>query len=84
MRNEIKSLKQLTPTTPFFLTLFPILYVLTPSRAGGWEMRAVVTSSHIFSSALLLLPPQCEDYFPCSSVSSLPQETVLHELFQYE
>ena len=47
-------------------------------------MRVAVSSSHVVSAAPSSSGGGLLTLFPCSSVGSLPQETVLHELLQRE
>lgn len=74
MRSKNKPQKHLPPTLLSFRALPP-----TPSGAGRWEMGVIVCSLHIVSPTAL-----GEESFPCTSMGSLTQESVLHELLQYE
>jgi len=54
------------------------------SSTGGWGMGAVISSSHFVSAAPFSSGTGLLILFPCSSVRSRSQETVLHKLLQRE
>jgi len=64
--------------TPDFLSLLP------PSGAGGRRMGVTVNSSHVVSATPSSSGGGLLTLCPCSSVRSLPRETVLHQLLQCE
>ena len=70
---------------PFFpgsTSLLNFLYLLFPSGAGARGLGVVVSSSHVVSVTPSFSKGGFLTLFPCSSMGSLPQETVLHELLQ--
>jgi len=81
MRNKTKILKTrfLTPLPSSWDQLCSqILYLLPPRSAGGWGMGVAVSSSQVVSAT------PSSSHSSCSSMGSLPQETVFHELLQCE
>jgi len=86
VRNKTRSSNTFPPTTPFFLgsTSLPFLYLLpSPSGAGVQGMGIMVSSSHVVSAAPSSSGGGLLTLFPCSSIRSLSQETVLHKLLQH-
>jgi len=64
--------------TPDFLSLLP------QSDTGGQGMGVAVSSSHVVSAAPSSSGGGLLTLCPCSTVGSLPRETVLHKLLQRE
>lgn len=63
---------------------FQFSLIPTPQCTGGQGMGAVVTSPHLVSAAPSSSGGGLLTFFPCSSVGSLPQETLLHQLLRCE
>ena len=85
MRNKTKSQNTFPPPLPSsWAQLHSRILYHPPQWHRG--MGNGVYGQFITRYFLLLHPPQGEDssLFPCSSVGSLPQETVLHKLLQCE
>ena len=87
MRNKTKSLK--TPSShpsllPRLNFTHNFLYLLPTSGAGGRGVGVVVSSSHFVSAAPSSSGGGLLTLSPCSSVGSLPRQTVLHVLLQRE
>jgi len=71
---------------PFFpaSASLPFLYLLPLCGAGGQGMRVAVNSSHVVSADPSSSVGGLLSLCPCSSVESLSQENVLHDLLQCE
>jgi len=83
MRNKSQSSNTFPPPLPSSQAqLYScILYILLPNGAGGQGMGTAVSSSHIVSAAPSSSGGGLLTLCPCSSVGSLPRETV-HKLLQ--
>ena len=84
MRNKTKSQNTFPPPLPSSQAQLhsQLLYLPPPSSSGGQGMGFTVSSSHVISAASSSSGAGLITLFPCSSVGSLPRETVLHELLQ--
>jgi len=84
IRNRTTSRKRLPPPLPSSRAQLrsPFLCLLPPSGAGGRGMGVAISSSHAVSAAPSSLRGGLLALFPCSSVGSLPRQTVFHELLQ--
>jgi len=60
------------------------LYLLPPKWHRGTGSGTVVSASHVASATPSSSGGALLTLFPCSSMKSLPQETVLHEVLQHE
>lgn len=74
---KVKHLPSLLPSSQAQL-YSQFLYLLPASR--GWEIRVVVSSSHIVSAAPTLSKGSLLTFSPCSSMEYLPWELVLHKV----
>jgi len=86
LRNRTRSYKHLPPTLPFFpgSASLPFLSLLPLSDAEGQGMVVAVRSSHVVSAAPSSSGEGLLTLYPCPSMRSLSQETVLHNLLQCE
>ena len=83
MRNKTTSWNTFPLPLPFSQSQLHCQFSLpppcpSPSSAEGWGMGVVVSPSHVVSAAPSSSPSLC----PCSSMRSLPRDTVLHELLR--
>ena len=84
MRNKTKSQNTFPPPLPSSQAQLHswILYLRTPAAQGDGEWGLWSVHHTLFSAASSSSGGGLITLFPCSSVGSLPQETVLHELLQ--